>query len=319
MSVSRVVNGTRRVSPSVAEKVRTAILKIGYVPNEAARILKGNRSSVLGLIVPDLADPFFAELSNAVQQTAWNAGYLTLMAASGHREDLEISETELMVQRRVAGLIAVAIGSDNGHFAAAKRAGVPVIAIDRPMKQFKTDTLTINNYESACHATEHLLQHGHRNVLCIADDERVHTKLQRVAGYTRAVRNAGLKPRTCLVGPNTGSVRGYFDQLLTQKDPPTALFAASNLVAIEVLRELQRRALRIPSQMALVCFDDFSAATLVKPMITVVQQPVSDIGHQAATMLLDRLKEPQHDQNARSEHVILSTRLLIRGSCGCHP
>src|ERR1700734_2192928 len=115
MSVSRVVNGTRAVSPEVERKVRAAIKKIGYEPNEAARVLKGNRGSVIGLIVPDLSDPFYASCLNAMQETAWEAGYMTLVAASGHREDLERRETALMVQRRVAGLLAVPIGSQNDH------------------------------------------------------------------------------------------------------------------------------------------------------------------------------------------------------------
>ncbi len=106
MSVSRVVNGTRRVSPDVERKVRAAIERIGYVPNEAARILKGNRGSVLGLIVPDLADQFFSTCCSAIQEAAWDAGYMTLMAASNHREQLERQETALMVQRRVAGLLS---------------------------------------------------------------------------------------------------------------------------------------------------------------------------------------------------------------------
>lgn len=318
MSVSRVVNGTRRVSPEVERKVRIAIEKIGYVPNEAARILKGNRSSVLGLVVPDLADPFFAELGNAVQETAWDAGYMTLMAASGHREELEISETELMVQRRVAGLLAVAIGTHNAHFAEAQRAGVPVVAIDRPMKNVATDTLTVDNHDAAHRATGHLVGHGHRHILCIADDERIHTKLQRVAGYKQAMHEADLKPRTLLVGPRSGTVRSHLEGALASGASPTAIFAASNLVAIAVLRELQRRDLRLPDEMALICFDDFSAATLVKPMISVIQQPVAEIGRQAATMLLTRLKTPDAVDPLRLQHIVLPTQLLIRGSCGVH-
>lgn len=162
MSVSRVVNGTRRVSPDVERKVRAAIKKIGYVPNEAARVLKGNRGSVLGLIVPDLADPFFASCVGAIQEAAWQAGYMTLMAASGHREDLERRETELMVQRRVAGLLVAAIGSQNDHFAAAQAAGVPVVAIDRPLSHVATDTVTVDNLEASMNATRHLIEHGHR-------------------------------------------------------------------------------------------------------------------------------------------------------------
>ena len=173
MSVSRVVNGTRRVSPDVERRVRAAIERIGYVPNEAARILKGNRGSVLGLIVPDLADQFFSTCCSAIQEAAWDAGYMTLMAASNHREQLERQETALMVQRRVAGLLVVPIGAQNDHFIAAQEAGVPVVAIDRPIEHVDSDTLTVDNLEASFGATRHLIAHGHREILCVADDERM--------------------------------------------------------------------------------------------------------------------------------------------------
>lgn len=314
MSVSRVVNGTRRVSPEIERRVRAAIEKIGYEPNEAARILKGNKSSVLGLIVPDLADPFFAMCCSAIQETAWDSGYLTLMVASGHREDLERRGTELMVQRRVAGLLVVPIGSRNDHFAAAQEMGVPVVAIDRPMEHVECDTLTVDNLEASYRATQHLIQHGHRNIVCVADDERIFTKTERVSGYSRAMREAKLPARVCLVGTMTGSVAEQLSFLLDSEDAPSAIFAASNLVGIDVLQELQRRALRIPEDVALICFDDFGAATLVSPKITVVEQPVAELGQRSARMLIDRMKAST-DGPARK--IVLPTRLVIRNSCGC--
>src|SRR5579875_434733 len=195
MSVSRVVNGSRRVTPEVERKVRAAIEKIGYVPNEAARILKGTRSSFLGLIVPDLADPFFAACCNAIQQTAWEAGFMTLMAAAAHREDLERRETEIMVQRKVAGLLAVAVGNDNQHFAAAQKSGVQVVAVDRPIRNVDTDVFTVDNREASLRATQHLIQHGHRHIVCIADEERIYTRAERVAGYSEAMKAAKLRAR----------------------------------------------------------------------------------------------------------------------------
>ena len=314
MSVSRVVNNTRRVSPEVERKVRAAIEKIGYVPNEAARILKGNKSSVLGLVVPDLADPFFAACCSAIQETAWDFGYMTLMAASGHREELERRETDIMVQRRVAGLLVVAVGSQNDHFAAAQNAGIPVVAIDRPIEHVESDSLTVDNFEAAFGATQHLIEHGHRNIVCVADDERIYTKTERVSGYSQAMREAKLASRVCLVGTMTGSVTDQLSFLLESTPAPTAIFAASNLVAIDVLRELQRRVIKIPEDIALICFDDFSAATLVSPTITVVQQPVAELGQRAAQMMLGRLKTTVE---ATPRKVVLCTQLVIRKSCGC--
>lgn len=314
MSVSRVVNGSRRVTPEVERKVRAAIERIGYIPNEAARILKGTRSSVLGLIVPDLADPFFAACCSAIQQTAWEAGFMMLMAASAHREELERRETEIMVQRRVAGLLAVAVGGENQHFVAAQKAGVHVVALDRPIRNVETDVFMVDNREASLRATRHLIEHRHRNIICIADEERIYTRAERVAGYSEAMRAAKLKPRVCLVGSMTGSLADQLALHLDAKRRPTAIFATSNVLAIDVLRELQRWEIRIPEDIALLCFDDFSTATLVTPTITVVQQPIALLGQRAAQMLIDRLQMTVQQPAA---DVVLPTELIVRRSCGC--
>jgi LacI family transcriptional regulator len=315
MSVSRVVNGSRRVSPEVERKVRAAIEKIGYRPNEAARILKGNRSTVLGLIVPDLADPFFSAYCSAIQEAAWDAGYMMLIAASAHREGLERRDTDVMVQRRVAGLIVCPIGSHNDHFLAAQNAGLPLVAIDRPIEHVETDSITVDNLEASFQATQHLIGHGHRIILCVADDERIHTKLQRVSGYSKAMQEARLSPRVCIVGHVTGTVAEQMALLLQSNQAPTAIFAASNHVGMDVLRYLQEKKVNIPGDIALICFDDFSAATLVSPAITVIQQPVAELGKTAAHTMLNRLRLPSAKEPPSA--IMLQTRLIIRKSCGC--
>lgn len=313
MSVSRVVNGTRRVSPEVQRKVRAAIEKIGYQPNEAARVLKGMKSTVLGIIVPDLANPFFSTCCNAIQEAAAEAGYVTLIAASGHREDVERRETEMMVQRRIAGLIVVPVGSQNGHFAAAQRAGIPVVAIDRPLERIECDSVTVDNFASSACATQHLIEHGHKNILYVTDDEVVHTRIERMSGYSETMRRAKLVPRVCLVGSVAGSAEQQLSFALDSSQAPTAIFAGSNYVCIDVLKYVQQRRISIPDKVALACFDDFTAATLVSPTITVIRQPVTELGRQAARILLDRLDNAENSCVKRE----LPTEMVIRESCGC--
>jgi LacI family transcriptional regulator len=314
MSVSRVVNGTRRVSPEIERKVRAAIERIGYEPNQAARILKGNRSRLLGLIVPELADPFFATCANAVQEAAWDAGFMTLMAASGHKEDRERRETEIMVQHRVAGLLIIPSGVQNDHFVAAQKSGTVIVSIDRPLVNVDADSLVVDNRAAADRVVQHLIDHGHRNVVCLADDEIIFTKTERVTGYLNAMRRSELSPRVCLVGPSTGSMSDQLSFVLESNPAPSAIFAASNLVAGALLRELQRRSITIPDQIALICFDDFDAATLIQPRITVVRQPTGEIGRQAALLLLQRLDSTI---DTEKQHTVLATELVIRESCGC--
>ncbi|MGB6744556.1 MAG: LacI family DNA-binding transcriptional regulator [Terracidiphilus sp.] len=314
MSVSRVVNGSRKVTPETERKVRAAIERIGYEPNEAARVLKGQRAHILGLIVPDLADPFFAACANAVQETAWNAGYLTFMAASAHREDVERQETEIMVQRQIAGLMVIPSGTKNDHFVKAKKSGVPIVSLDRPLENVDVDALLVDNRAASVLVTEHLIAHGHRNILCVADDETIFTRMERVTGYSLAMRNAKLPIRIYTVGPLSGTLSDHLSLALNSMPVPTAIFAINDVLAIEVLRELKKRSLRIPDKMALISFDDFDAASLVNPTITVVRQPIAELGRRAASLLLDRLNENGPRESMR---IVLPTELIIRESCGC--
>ncbi|MDR3792815.1 MAG: LacI family DNA-binding transcriptional regulator [Terracidiphilus sp.] len=314
MSVSRVVNGTRKVSPAVERKVREAIERIGYEPNEAARILKGQRGHIIGLIVPDLADPFFATCANVIQETVRDAGYLTLMAASAHREDIERKQTEIMVRRQIAGLLVVPCGSQNQHFLEAQNAGMPIVAFDRPLENLKADSLVVDNRQASMRAVEHLIEHGHRNILCVADDYRIFTRSQRVSGYSQAMRRAKLTSRICLIGPMNGTLSEQLDVELSSSYVPSAIFATSDLLSIQILRELQRRSLRIPEKIALISFDDFDAATLVRPTITVVQQPIAELGRRAASQLLSRMES---QEALECSPLVLPTELILRESCGC--
>jgi LacI family transcriptional regulator len=314
MSVSRVVNGTRKVTPETERKVRMAIERIGYEPNEAARVLKGQRASVLGLIVPDLADPFFATCANAIQETAWNAGYLTLMAASAHREDVERHETEIMVQHQIAGLIIIPSGTKNDHFVAARKSGMPIVSLDRPLENVDADAIIVDNRAASALVTKHLITHGHRSILCVSDDEMIFTRMERVTGYSQAMRQAKLPIRICAAGPSSGTLADHLNYALNSDPAPTAIFAVNDVFAVKVLRELQKRSLRIPNKMALIAFDDFDAASLVSPTITVVRQPIVELGRRAASLLLDRLNNNGSYEPMR---IVLPTELILRGSCGC--
>jgi LacI family transcriptional regulator len=218
------------------------------------------------------------------------------------------------LKRQIAGLLIAPIGFSNEHFIAAQEAGVPIVAIDRPLEHVPSDSLIVNNREASAHATAHLIGHGHREILCLADDERVYTKLERVAGYTQAMRRAKLTPRVTLAGKMTGTVAEQVEYALRSGMPPTAIFAASNIMGMEVLSYLQKKRIKIPQAMALICFDDFDAANLVSPPITVIQQPVAELGQRAAQMLLARLKGSGDKPFAE---VRLATELIIRKSCGC--
>lgn len=314
MSVSRVVNGTRKVSSETERKVRAALDRIGYEPNEAARVLKGQRSRVLGIILPDLADPFFAKCANAIQETARDAGYVTWMTATANNEEVEREITEAMVQRRVAGLLVVPSGSQNKHFAKAALGGIPIVSIDRPLENVRADAFVVDNREATIRATQHLIEHGHRSILCVTDDYAISTRMERVTGYSEAMKRANLPVQICAVSQVGGSLSDQLGRALYTATPPTAIFAESDLIAVQTLHELQNRSLSIPDKMALIAFDDFDAATLVRPAVTVIRQPAAELANQATDLLISRLNKTGSD---RSTIIVLNTEFVIRESCGC--
>ena len=314
MSVSRVVNGTRKVSSKTEEKVRAAIRRIGYEPNEAARVLKGHRAKIIGLIVPDLADPFFATCANAIQETAREAGYMTLMVASSHQANVERQQVEVMMQRQIAGLIVIPTGLENDYFLNARDSGLPIVSLDRPLENVDADAVLVDNREASMKLVEHLIEHGHEDILCILDEYRMFTKQERLSGYMQAMRRAKLPTRICMVGPISGTVAEQLPAILASESKPTAIFAASDLLSVQVLRQLQSMNIVIPREIALAVFDDFDAATLITPQVTVVRQPVADLGRKAVSLLLERI---EGDSALPVSHVVLPTELIIRGSCGC--
>jgi LacI family transcriptional regulator len=314
MSVSRVVNGTRKVSPETEEKVRAAIRRIGYEPNEAARILKGQRSKVIGLIVPDLADPFFATCANAIQESAREAGYMTLMVASSHQANVERQQAEMMTQRQISGLIIIATGRQNDYLIKAQDEGLAIVALDRPLANVDADVVMVDNRDASIAAVEHLVEHGHENILCVSKEEDILATQERVEGYKQAIRRAKLRPRICIIGPTSGTISEQLPGLMASDPRPTAIFVTSDLSTMHVLRELQRTKVKVPQQMALIAFDDFDAATLLTPQMTVIRQPVVELGREAVSLLLKRI---EGTRRSAGEQVILKTELVVRESCGC--
>jgi LacI family transcriptional regulator len=314
MSVSRVVNGTRNVSKETEERVRAAIRRIGYEPNEAAKILKGQRARILGLIMPEIADSFFATCADAIQVHARKAGYMTFMVVSGHQASVERQQAEMMMQKQIAGLIVVPMFPDNDYVLKAQASGLPIVALDRPLANAHADAVLVDNREASIRVVDHLVGHGHRNVLCVTDEQHISTRLERLAGYTEAMQRAKLHTRVCIVGPSNGSFAQQFPSILASEPKPTAIFSLDDLLTIEVLRHLQEADVKIPQEVALISFDDFDAASLVSPKLTVVCQPVAELGRRAVSLLLKRIEDQNTDP---ATHVILKTEFIIRESCGC--
>lgn len=317
MTVSRVVNGGNYVSAGVQKRVREAIRKLGYQPNEAARILKGQKARIIGLIVPTLADSFFSACANAVQEVATRHGYMTLIQTSSSRAEVETSEIDMMVSRNVAGLILIPMEQKaSPRLAEVQASGVPMVTLDRVIKGLNANEVLVENTLGAEEGVRHLIGHGHRQIACLGYDTELLSIQERIQGYANAMKEAGLQPQIWKVD-SIKSIPALLERRLQGPQAPSALFTLNNVTTIQTLHTLQEMGVRIPRDLALVGFDDLELASLLTVPITVIRQSAEELGRTGAKLLFEMIRGAAAPKEMPKTRLILPTELVIRNSCGC--
>ena len=320
MTVSRVINDHPSVRPITRKKVKMAIAQLGYQQNEAALLLKGQRAKLIGLIVPDLSDAFFSSCAHTVQSIARQHGYMTLVVSSERDSDLEVQQAELMAKRMISGLLLVSsINADDAKMRILQHLDLPIVAFDRPLRGLHTDAVLVENRSGAEQATRHLLGHGHQRIACVGYDEGAFTVRERVEGYTHTMREAGLKPHVALGLLTLEDVGRWLDGVLVSHRPPTAIFSLNHRTSGFLLRCLSDMGISIPNKIALIGFDDFDLASVVKPSLTTVAQSPVDLARRSMHLLLDRVRNRAADGLYEPAKIMLPVRLILRDSCGVHP
>jgi LacI family transcriptional regulator len=308
-TVSRVVNGEPGVLPATAERVSQAIADLGFRRNDSARQLRTGRAAGIGLILEDVADPFYSVLTRAVEQVVRGNDCLLLTGSCDDDPDREQELAMALCERRVDGLVIVPAATDHSYLAAEMKAGLPVVFVDRPPINLAADFVLADNIGGVRDGVNHLISGGHRRIAYLGDDPAIFTARERLTGYRKALASAGLPMDEDLIvmaRPEPGAVRAALDRLLAQPDAATALFTGNNRLTTAVLRELSGRV----DRPALVGFDDFELADLITPGLTVVAQDPAGLGRVAATLLFDRLA----GLSDAPRRVVLPTVLIPRGS-----
>jgi LacI family transcriptional regulator len=305
-TVSRVINAEAGVTPATAERVTAAIATLGFERNDlAASLRSGRSSSTLGLIIEDVANPFYSAIAQAVEAAARDRGFLLITASA--REDAE-RERELvsaLLRRRVDALLIVPAGPDHRYIASATRA----VFLDRPARGIEADTVLLDDRGGARGAVEHLIAHGHTRIACVADDADLFTMRQRIAGYREALEAAGIAEDPALIHSGNSDVvaaEAAVARLLTMPDAtrPTALFTANNRNTVGALHALPAA----PGPVALAGFDDFELADLLGT--TVVRADAWKLGEQGAALAFARLD----GDDGPPRTVTIPTELIVRGS-----
>lgn len=315
MTVSRVLSGTVRVSAETTQRVQTAIEQLKYRPNVLARAFRGQRSHSIGLILPYLYDPFFANCAHAITSVAKEHGYSVIMTTSDEDPETEYAEADEMLQRHVDGLLVIPSRIRQSRLTRSLFGKTPVVAFDRPVPDPSIDTVLVQNAFGMRRITEHLIEHGHKHITFFALSRNLFTMGTRFAGYRRAVQEAGLESCAIFDCWSEEFVEQALKLKMSQETPPTALITANTLVTRYVLGAVARLGLRIPADLAFAGFDDFDLAEFTSPSLTVVRQPAQEMGRVAANLLFDRITrgEMPHSGN----RIVLPVEIVLRRSCGC--
>jgi LacI family transcriptional regulator len=311
-TVSRVFNSDPQVHPDTRERVERSIRDLGYMPNALATTFRSGRSSVIGIAVPDISDPFFASLVRSVQETVLERDMPTLVTSLGDDPARERAILESMLGRQLSGLVVAPITADQSHLTAwASR--TPLVFVDRAPGGLAADSFTQEDVEGARLATRHLLGHGHTRIAFLGDTEALPTTGARLRGYREALAEAGIGDAGGLhaLGITTRAEAEAALERLRQLDrPPTAVFSSNARCTMALLPTLSG------TPFSLVAFGDFPLADLVHPSITVVAQDPVELGRLAATRILDRIAHPGRRFRRRT---VLPVRLIERASCRSAP
>ena len=314
MTVSRVINDSGYVSPEARARVNRAIGELGYMPNVLARQLRSKRTKTIGLVVTDIANPFFTTIARGVEDAARAQGYAVMFCNTDESEAEEIEYVRVLIQRQVDGVLLVPATDSSASLELLRKHGLPVVVLDRRLTAGGTDEVRTDSEAGAHSAVRYLLDLGHRRIAVLTGPETVSTSADRVAGYRRAMTEEGLKPEDELVvfgGYNVASGYEMTQRILGIDPRPTAMFAANNFIAFGAIRALRQAGMRTPEDMSIAVFDDLPPGWVFDPFLTVVSQPAYEIGKQAAELMLERLagKAP-----AEPRTIVLPSELITRRS-----
>jgi LacI family fructose operon transcriptional repressor len=315
-TVSRVLSNKPHVRPELRERVLAAAERLNYRPSRVAQSLRTQQSNTIGLIVADIRNPYFTSVSRAVEDMAHEQTVAVFFCNSDENPEKEAMYLDLMSDENVAGIILAPTNRTTPSLVEIVDPDVPLVLIDRHAQGLETDTVLIDNTDSAYKLIEHLLADGHRRIGAMFGVGST-TGRERREGYTRALKDHGIELSPDLVRyVEAREEAGYKEamRLMSLPVPPNAIFASNGLLSAGAFRAIRERGLTVPDELAFAAFDNTTWTSLVSPAITVIEQPTYEIGEIAADLLFKRIEDPSRPVR----EVTLKGKLLVRQSCGRH-
>jgi LacI family transcriptional regulator len=319
-TVARVLNGDpqQRVSPAVRERILTLAAERGYQPNRLARSLRTKRSSVIGTLIPDITNPFFALLFRGIEDALAERDFSVILANTDDEPAREERSVAMLLGRQVDGLILATARRRDQTVERLMQDGVPLVLVNRHTDPIAPNAVVPADYEGAVAAVMHLVGLGHRRIAHIAGSEEVSTGAARRRGYRAALEQHSIPFDPDLLVEGSYRESGGYEamrRLLSLEEPPTGVFAVNDLAAAGAIRALREVGLEVPRDVSIVGFNDLAAVTATMPSLTTLHLPVHVMGTAAAERLLARIQ----DGATFDEPVVLPVTLNVRESSGLVP
>lgn len=315
-TVSRALNDHPDISAKTKKLVKKVAKELNYRPNLIAQSLKSNRTTTIGVIVPEIKHDFFSSAISGIEQVAYNSGYTIILCQSNESFEREVVNTNLLMHHRVAGLIvSISQNTKQGnHFKDLLDKGIPLVFFDRACEDVDTYKVIIDDKKSAFNAVSHLISKGYKRIAHFAGPTGLDICKKRMKGYIEALEQNGLKfdPELIKYG-GLHEQNGYesMNQLLEKKIIPDAIFAVNDPVAIGAFQKIKEEGLKIPDDVAIVGFSNNKITSLVDPQLTTVNQPSFEMGKKAAEILINII---ENKNLVDSKEIILNAELIVRGS-----
>ncbi|MGV8050600.1 MAG: LacI family DNA-binding transcriptional regulator [Anaerolineaceae bacterium] len=317
-TVSHVINETRFVETETKERVLAAMKQLGYQPNSLARSLRSGVTKMLGLIVPDASNLFFAEIARKIEDIGFRQGYSVVLCNSDNDPNKQKTYVNTLIEKRVDGVIFISSGSEPDDLMHLVENQIPVVVADRDVPLELADVVLVDNKQAGYEATQHLVELGHRIIACITGPNNLSPSAQRFEGFRQCLFENRIPVYEYLFETGDfGSQSGKEAMLRILSNPtkPTAVFIMNDMMAIGAIAAARSIGFSIPKDLSIIGFDDIQLDSVVSPALTTMAQPVNEMAIQATTLLLDRLNGSRKERNQR---MILQAHLVERDSTSRH-
>ncbi|MDR7074004.1 LacI family DNA-binding transcriptional regulator [Fictibacillus barbaricus] len=314
-TVSRVINNQGGVRKKTEDRILKAIDELGYIRSAAARTMKKKETKTVGVIVPDIKNPFFPIVMAGIEQKAREKGYFTILSSTSESQAIEEEIVKNFIERGVDGVIITTANEDSDHLKVLQNQGIPIVAVDRSIQNLNVDTVIVDNEKGTYQAIQHLILQGHKRIGIICGPLNTTPAFKRLIGYKKALEDYNIPfNEQYVIHGDFQEQSGYkgTKELYSLDEQPTAIFSSNNLMSIGSLKALQDCNWILGKEVSFIGFDDIDIATFMNPKLTVVARPMNTLGELAFQLLHERIS---FKESVPRREYMLSPELKIRESC----